>query len=92
MARLSALFLLLVVVCVYGAPKSPQPCDIYEEWNDCAVAKSCEARCGYDTPIICPTICVARCQCIKGFKRNFNSNIVSLRIVNCTRKQHNEIS
>ncbi|CAL1686017.1 unnamed protein product [Lasius platythorax] len=74
MARLIALFLLLVAVCVYGAPKS-QPCGLNEEWNECAVVKSCEPKCGQDPPKICPKICVARCQCIKGYKRNLNTDL-----------------
>ncbi|XP_029659883.1 chymotrypsin/elastase isoinhibitors 2 to 5-like [Formica exsecta] len=70
MARLIALFLLFVTVCVYGYSTKPQPCGSNEEWNKCAVPIFCELKCGEDAPKICSKICVSRCQCIAGYKRN----------------------
>ncbi|KAL6422865.1 hypothetical protein ACFW04_010415 [Cataglyphis niger] len=69
MARPVALFFLFIMVCVYGYPSNPQ-CGFNEEWNNCAVHISCEPKCGENAPKICPAICVSRCQCLAGYKRN----------------------
>lgn len=34
----------------------PQQCGPNEKWNDCAPVKSCELKCGQDSPKICPAV------------------------------------
>nr|XP_012228019.1 PREDICTED: chymotrypsin/elastase isoinhibitor 1-like [Linepithema humile] len=70
MARLVALLVLIVAVyTVYGFALKPQ-CGPNEEWSICAKPEICEEKCGQETPLLCPLVCVERCQCLQGYKRN----------------------
>ncbi|CAK9824627.1 Chymotrypsin inhibitor [Anthophora retusa] len=49
-------------------------CPENEEYKECGTA--CEPLCGHPDPIACIAVCVERCQCLSGYRRNSKGNCV----------------